>query len=65
MPVTTAQAITRAIKGAEHPVVLETPAQLEAADAAWSRCAVLGIDTEFVRERTYRAGLGLVQVSDG
>jgi ribonuclease D len=26
---------------------------------------VLGIDTEFVRERTYRAGLGLVQVSDG
>jgi ribonuclease D len=26
---------------------------------------VLGIDTEFVRERTYRADLGLVQVSDG
>ncbi len=26
---------------------------------------MLGIDTEFVRERTYRADLGLVQVSDG
>lgn len=45
--------------------MLETPAQLEAAEGAWTRCGVLGIDTEFVRERTYRAGLGLVQVSDG
>ena len=26
---------------------------------------VVGIDTEFVRERTYRADLGLVQLSDG
>lgn len=57
--------IDKSIEAAEHPTVLETPAQLEAAEAAWSRCDVLGIDTEFVRERTYRADLGLVQVSDG
>jgi len=60
-----ARAITRSIEAAEHPILLETPAQLDAAEAAWSRCDVLGIDTEFVRERTYRAGLGLIQVSDG
>jgi ribonuclease D len=68
MPVTTANTaatIDRAIEAAAHPVVLDTPALLEAAEAAWSRCGVLGIDTEFVRERTYRAGLGLVQISDG
>lgn len=57
--------IDKSIEAAEHPTVLETPAQLEAAEAAWSRSGVLGIDTEFVRERTYRADLGLVQVSDG
>ncbi len=28
-------------------------------------CTILGIDTEFVRERTYRADLGLIQISDG
>jgi ribonuclease D len=57
--------IDKSIEAAEHPTVLETPAQLEAAEAAWSRGDVLGIDTEFVRERTYRADLGLVQISDG
>ena len=68
MSVTTATdiaTIAKAIEAAEHPILLETAAQLEAAEAAWSRCDVLGIDTEFVRERTYRAGLGLVQISDG
>jgi ribonuclease D len=35
------------------------------AEQAWARAEILGIDTEFVRERTYRAALGLVQVSDG
>jgi ribonuclease D len=57
--------VQQAIEAAEHPNLLETPAQLEAAALAWSRSDVLGIDTEFVRERTYRADLGLVQVSDG
>ena len=57
--------VNKALGGAEHPVLLETPAQLEAAEISWSAAGVLGIDTEFVRERTYRADLGLVQVSDG
>jgi len=57
--------VQQAIEAAEHPNLLETPAQLEAAALAWSRSDVLGIDTEFVRERTYRADLGLLQVSDG
>jgi len=57
--------IDNAIEAAEHPNLLETPAQLQAAEREWSRHAVLGIDTEFLRERTYRAELGLVQVSDG
>jgi ribonuclease D len=62
MPRTT---INQAIEAAKHPNLLETPAQLEAAERAWSGSRTLGIDTEFVRERTYRANLGLVQISDG
>jgi len=62
MPVKT---VNQAIKAAKHPNLLETPAQLEAAERAWSESDMLGIDTEFVRERTYRADLGLIQVSDG
>jgi len=57
--------VNQAIEAAKHPNLLETPAQLEEAERAWSRSPVLGIDTEFVRERTYRADLGLGQVSDG
>jgi len=57
--------VTQAIEAAKHPNLLETPAQLERAERAWSSSPVLGIDTEFVRERTYRADLGLVQISDG
>ena len=57
--------INKAIKAAEHPIVLESHAQLEAAGKIWSTKPVLGLDTEFVRERTYRADLGLVQISDG
>jgi ribonuclease D len=53
------------INAAEHPILLETPAQLSEAEKSWKGNDVLGIDTEFVRERTYRANLGLVQVSDG
>jgi len=57
--------INQAIEAAKHPNLLETRAQLEAAECSWSDSPVVGIDTEFVRERTYRADLGLVQVSDG
>lgn len=57
--------VATALAAAENPALLQTPAQLQAAEKAWSACPVLGIDTEFVRERTYRADLGLIQVSDG
>jgi ribonuclease D len=57
--------INQAIEAAKHPNLLETPAQLEEAERSWSHSPVVGIDTEFLRERTYRADLGLVQVSDG
>jgi ribonuclease D len=35
------------------------------AEPDWSRCETLGLDTEFVRERTYFPQPGLVQLSDG
>lgn len=57
--------IDKAIEAAKHPILLETPAQLEEAAKAWEKSAILGLDTEFIRERTYRADLGLVQISDG
>ena len=57
--------INKAIEAAEHPLLLESLAQLEEAEKTWVKSKVLGIDTEFVRERTYRADLGLVQISDG
>jgi ribonuclease D len=57
--------IKKAIESAEHPILLETVTQLEQAEETWKNSAILGIDTEFVRERTYRANLGLVQISDG
>jgi ribonuclease D len=59
------QTIEKALSGAEHPILLESGAQLARAAENWSRRDLLGIDTEFVRERTYRADLGLVQISDG
>ena len=57
--------INKATEAAEHPILLETQAQLDKAQKIWNQSKILGIDTEFVRERTYRADLGLVQVSDG
>ena len=57
--------LKQALSAGEHPILLESSAQLESAAKQWEDSEVLGIDTEFVRERTYRADLGLVQVSDG
>jgi ribonuclease D len=57
--------VKQALAAAEVAIFNETPAQLEQAAASWQGAKALGIDTEFVRERTYRAALGLVQVSDG
>ncbi len=54
-----------ALRAATQPILLDTPEELETATHAWRVARVLGIDTEFLRERTYRAALGLVQVSDG
>lgn len=57
--------IQTALAAADSPVMVETNQQLEDASSHWQNCEVIGIDTEFVRERTYRADLGLVQLSDG
>lgn len=54
-----------ALAAAINPIMVETAAQLEQAIESWLECSVIGIDTEFVRERTWRADLGLVQLSDG
>jgi len=45
--------------------MVETAAQFQRSLGDWLDCDVIGIDTEFVRERTWRADLGLVQLSDG
>jgi len=50
---------------ANQPVMVESDRQLQASVREWLNCDVIGIDTEFVRERTWRADLGLVQLSDG
>ncbi len=42
-----------------------TDAALAAAAAAWREAGVLALDTEFVRERTFHARLGLIQICDG
>lgn len=57
--------INVALAAADQPIMIESAAQLELAIKYWLQCDVIGIDTEFVRERTWRANLGLVQLSDG
>jgi len=57
--------INKAFAAADRPIMVESAAQLQQAISDWLGCEVIGIDTEFVRERTWRADLGLVQLSDG
>ena len=57
--------INTALAAADQAIMIETAPQLQKAVNEWLECEVLGIDTEFVRERTWRADLGLVQLSDG
>lgn len=57
--------VNRALKAADQPIMVETAQQLEQAVENLMQCDVIGIDTEFVRERTWRADLGLIQISDG
>ncbi len=45
--------------------LIESPQDLVAACAKWRRLEAIGVDTEFVRERTFFPALGLIQVSDG
>ncbi len=54
-----------ALAAADQPIMIESAVQLEQAVKDWLNCEVIGIDTEFVRETTWRANLGLVQLSDG
>lgn len=61
----TTKTLKNAIEAADHPILLTSAAQLSEAEKSWNGNETLGIDTEFVRERTYRARLGLVQISDG
>lgn len=57
--------INIALAAADQPIMVESAGQLQQAIETWLGCEVIGIDTEFVRERTWRAELGLVQLSDG
>ena len=62
---TDTRALKQALSAALTPRFLQHAADLEAAEEDWNQSPVLGVDTEFLRERTYRAELGLVQVSNG
>lgn len=46
-------------------VCIETDSELAAVARTWAQAPALGLDTEFVRERTFYHRLGLLQVSDG
>lgn len=62
---TQSAALQTALEAADRPIMLESAAQVSRAAKAWRRAGLLALDTEFVRERTYHADLGLVQLSDG
>ena len=49
----------------QQPIWIATQDHLNNAINQWKQCGLLGIDTEFIRERTYYPQLALVQVSDG
>jgi len=50
---------------APEPEWIDQPEKLREAARVWQDSPVIGLDTEFVRERTYFARPGLVQISDG
>ena len=54
-----------ALRAADYPIMVESAQHLEQVVNDWLKCETIGIDTEFVRERTWRANLGLIQLSDG
>lgn len=59
------RAIQAALKAADSATLLTTADQVSKARDGWRENGVLALDTEFVRERTYYADIGLIQVSDG
>ncbi len=65
LPMNQNDTLETALSAADSPIMLESAAQAGRAAKAWRRASLLAVDTEFVRERTYFANLGLVQVSDG
>jgi len=65
LPMSQNDTLETALSAADSPIMLESAAQAGRAAKAWRRASLLAVDTEFVRERTYFANLGLVQVSDG
>lgn len=65
-PASGASAVPGAPGGpAVEPRLIATAEGLEEACRRWRACGVIGVDTEFVRERTFYPALGLIQVSDG
>jgi len=47
------------------PRLIDSASRLRQACERWRQAPALGLDTEFVRERTFYPALGLIQVSDG
>jgi ribonuclease D len=56
--------IERSLPHASYSLIESDP-DLSAASRRWMELPALGLDTEFVRERTFFHRLGLIQVSDG
>ncbi len=47
-----------------EPILIDTAPELAETCRRWRRLPAIGVDTEFVRERTFYPGLGLIQVAD-
>jgi len=56
---------TAADHAVEHASYLDTATEIEKAISECGAHHIIGLDTEFVRERTFYARPGLIQISDG
>ena len=59
------KAISHAEEAVAEAVFVTNETNLKVAADQWESTNVTGLDTEFVREKTFRARPGLVQISDG